>query len=165
MKILSVYPSVFMKITCPNCGSEGTLKTEKPPEADFTVSCPKCNEKFLVKIEIRKFYRKEVSIPIKYTLSGQASPTQETKTGKIVDISMEGLCIECSIHQFSPEFHKEGNLYKLSFSLPPRESLIKVDGKVINIRMTEGDTSFKVGVNFSNLDHFSKREIGFFLMP
>jgi len=67
MKVTTVYPSVVMRISCPYCEAEGKVRKEKPPQGDFTVVCPRCKEKFLIKINVRNFYRKTVSIPVYYS--------------------------------------------------------------------------------------------------
>jgi predicted Zn finger-like uncharacterized protein len=165
MKTQTVYPSTMMKITCPNCQAEGTVKRDKPPDKDFKVLCPKCKEGFLVKVNLRRYYRKDVSIPIAYWTLEPDGRVQKRRTGTIVDISREGLGIESPVRDYSPTFHREGNLYELSFSLPPKQIPLTVQGEVVRIIKTEGSKTFKIGVSFFNLDRFPTEEIGFFLLP
>lgn len=166
MKVQTVYPSTVMRIACPNCGVEGTLRKDRPPERDFTVLCPKCKERFLVKINARKFYRKKVSIPVRYSLFNTFDPMdKKVKEGIIIDISREGLCIESYTHFFLPDYHREGNLLNLQFSLPRSEKLLKVQAKVMRVIKKEGENTFKMGLQFHNLDEFTNKQIGFFLWP
>lgn len=165
MKIQTVYPAAIMKIACPNCKTEGTVKKERPPEKDFSVFCPRCKETFLVKINVRKFYRKEVCIPVRYSIFDADRPVQKMKEGTIIDISREGLCIESHARLYAPALRQEGNIFQLFFSLPPKQTLLKVQGEVMRIIRKEGDNSFKIGIKFCNLDEFSAKNLGFFLWP
>ena len=166
MKAVTVYPSVVMRIICPNCGAEGQAKRKKPPQEDFTVSCPRCKERFLIKINLRTFYRKNVSIPVHYSPYDIHRPDdQRAREGTIVDISQQGMRIEGSKHDFSPDYHKEGAILTFLFSLPPRNELLRIEGEVTRLIKEGTRSSFMLGVKFSNLDHYANKQIGFFLMP
>jgi hypothetical protein len=165
MNVQTVFPSAVMKISCPKCKAEGTLKRENPPEKDLQVLCPKCKERFLVKINLRKFYRREVSIPVKYYLVDGSGTSQKTKGGTIVDLSREGLCIESDTRSYAPGYHREGKRFSMSFALPPGDTVLNVDGEVVRIIKAEGKSTFRIGIKFSNLDGFSSKQIAFFLWP
>ena len=165
MKVQPVYPSAIMKIACPHCGAQETLKNEKPPQKDFQLSCPQCKETFLVKLNVRKFYRKEVSIPVIYTLLDSGPSGPKGKAATIVDLSREGMCVECREATYAPGLHREGNLFQLSFSLPPRGEALRVQGELMRVNRREGAGAFTLGIKFRNLDAFASQCLGFFLLP
>jgi predicted Zn finger-like uncharacterized protein len=166
MKVTTVYPAVVMRISCPNCGAQGRVKKEKPPQADFTVVCPRCKEKFLIKINVRNFYRKAVYIAVHYSPYDINRPDdQRARQGTIVDISQQGMQVEGHKHDFPPRFFKEGNTFTFYFSLPPRNELLRVQGEIARIIRQNNSNTFMMGIKFSNVDRFTNRQIGFFLWP
>ena len=89
VKSQTVYPSMIMKISCPNCVAEGTVKTDSPPEKDFMLLCPLCKEKFLVKINVRSHYRRKSKISVRYSLSAvDLRDMKDVGDGIITDISL-----------------------------------------------------------------------------
>ena len=163
---LTIYPAAVMRISCPLCRTGGIVRKERPPEKDFMVLCRKCKGKFLVKLNLRRYYRKEVSIPVRYSTFDIDQPfDQRADQGVIIDMSREGLCIENYADTRSADYYKEGKPITLFFSLPPREKLLKVQGEVTRILRKEGSQFFKIGVKFCNLDSYINKQIGFFLWP
>jgi c-di-GMP-binding flagellar brake protein YcgR len=157
---------MIMKIACPNCRAEGTVKTDSPPEKDFMLLCPLCKEKFLVKINIRKYYRKKIKIPVRCSLSTvDLHDMKDFGDGTITDISMKGMRVEIYKQSFSPDYFRKGRLLTFFFSLPPRHEELKISGEIV--RFNEGDEGhyFNIGVKYSNLDQFAEKQIGFFLLP
>jgi predicted Zn finger-like uncharacterized protein len=166
MKFTTVYPAVVMRVSCPNCGAQGRLKKEKPPQADFTVVCPRCKEKFLIKINVRKFYRKTVSIPVSYSpYDIHQRDDKRAREGIIVDISQQGMRIQGHKNDFPPQFFKEGGTFCFLFSLPPQDEQLRVLGKVVRINLKNNSKTIMLGIQFSNIDHFTNKQIGFFLRP
>ncbi len=166
MKVTTVYPAVVMRISCPNCGAQGRVRKEKPPQADFTVVCPRCKEKFLIKINVRNFYRKTVSIPVSYSPFDIHRPDdQRARGGTIVDISQQGMRVEAHKHDFPPQFFREGTTFTFLFSLPPRNEQLRVQGEVARINQQSNSNTIMIGIKFSSIDHFTNKQIGFFLWP
>ena len=166
MKVTTVYPAVVMRISCPNCGAEGKVRKEKPPQADFTVVCPRCKEKFLIKINVRNYYRKPVSIPVYYSRYDIQRPDDHrARMGTIVDLSQQGMRVESSKHDFPPSHFREGNLFTFLFSLPPRNEILKVRGEIARLSQQNNGNTMMLGIKFSNTDHFTNKQLGFFLWP
>jgi predicted Zn finger-like uncharacterized protein len=166
MKVTTVYPSVVMRISCPYCEAEGRVRKEKPPQEDFTVVCPRCKEKFLIKINVRNFYRKTVSIPVYYSPYDIHRPDdQRAREANIVDISQQGMGVEGHTHDFPKNYFREGSSFTFLFSLPPRKELLKVQGEIARIIPQNNGNTLVMGVKFSNLDHFTNKQLGFFLLP
>jgi DNA-directed RNA polymerase subunit RPC12/RpoP len=165
LKTVIVYPSVVTQVICPDCGAKGHVKRQKLLQEDCTVSCPRCKERFLIKINRRAHYRKNTSIPVHYSPYNIQQPDdQRALQGTIVDISQQGMCVEDSKLDFSPDYHKEGAIFTFLFSLPPRNELLRIQGQVAWIEEDSGGT-FILGVKFSNLNDYANKQIGFFLMP
>lgn len=155
-----------MKISCPYCRAEGTAKTSIPPQKDFTVLCPKCKERFLVKLNLRNYYRKEVKIPVQYFLSNiEGHEAKVIKDGTIIDISRQGIGVEIYRHDFSPSLYKKGRVFTFSFSLPKRNEVLTIEGEIMRISEKEKKHGLIIGVRFSNIDPFVEKQIGFFLLP
>jgi predicted Zn finger-like uncharacterized protein len=166
MKVTTVYPAVVMRISCPNCGAEGKVRKEKPPQADFTVVCPRCKEKFLIKLNVRNYYRKPVSIPVYYSRYDIDRPDDHrARMGTIVDLSQQGMRIESSKQDFSSSHFREGNLFTFLFTLPPRNEMLKVQGEIARLSRQNNGNTIMLGVKFSNVDHFTNKQLGFFLWP
>ena len=166
MKAVIVYHPVVMEVSCPNCGAKGQVKWQKPPQEDFTASCPRCKERFLITINRRACYRKNTSLPAHYSRYDIHRPEdQRARQGTIVDISQQGMRIEGSKLDFSQDYHKKGAILIFLFSLPPRNELLRIEGEVTRLIKESTRSTFMLGVKFSNLDHYANKQIGFFLMP
>ncbi|MBF0342724.1 MAG: PilZ domain-containing protein [Nitrospirae bacterium] len=165
MKIVNVYPACIMQVRCPACGFEGRVKREYPPDDDFRIICPKCNETFLVKINKRDFYRANIKRPVSYSNKDIKDPfAVEAKSGVIIDISRTGLRIEGSMRDFSKNYEKIGEILTLLFSLSPSKSIIKAQGEIVRV-IQANDYKFTMGIRFKNLDVHTDQLIGTFLMP
>lgn len=166
VKTQTVYPSMIMKVACPNCRAEGSVKTDSPPEKDFMLLCPQCEEKFLVKINIRDHYRKKSKIPVRCSLSGvDLQSAKDIGNGVITDISMKGMRVEIYNNLFPQGFLKKGRILTFSFSLPPRSAELKVNGEIVSFNEGDDVHYFNIGIKFFNIDQFVQKQIGFFLLP
>ena len=155
-----------MKISCPNCVAEGTVKTDSPPEKDFMLLCPLCREKFLVKINARNHYRRKSKISVRYSLSAaDLRDMKDSGDGIITDISMKGMSIEVRKNLFPLNYFRQGKILTFSFSLPPRNEDLKINGEIVRFSEEDEGDYFNIGVKFSNLDQFAEQQIGFFLLP
>lgn len=166
MKTVSVYPAVLMKIPCPHCGFEHEHMQSAPPEADFAFKCTNCKSDFLVKLNARHFYRKEVSIPCYYTTAMDVDNILDPriKTGWIVDISRTGCGIEYSKLKHSPLDERKGNILLVFFTFPGQRDLFKVQGEISAVFETPTH-KMKMGINFMNLEQHQQQRLSVFLMP
>jgi c-di-GMP-binding flagellar brake protein YcgR len=165
MKTISVYPSAEINIECPTCNSSEVLKFSDPPKEGFQITCSRCSEEIVVKLNERQYYRKQVSIPVYYSLHDFDNVLDaRVKSGWIVDISKTGIGVEISALKYSKEYEKEGNIVTISFTLPPKNKQLKVKGEIVRIF---GDKKLKInmGIQFLNLDDYQNQTIGLFLMP
>ncbi len=165
MKTISIYPSTEINIKCPTCISSEMLKLPYSPKEDFQMTCSRCNEEIIVKLNERQYYRKQVSIPVYYSLHDFDNILDtRVKSGRIVDISRTGIGVEISALKYSKEYEKEGNIVTISFALPPKNKQIKAKGKIVRIF---GDKKLRtnIGIQFLNLDDYQSQTIGLFLMP
>jgi ribosomal protein S27E len=161
-----IYPSAMMKITCPNCRSTGNVRAKIPPRSDFIVLCPHCKDKFLVKVNVRQYYRKKCTIPVSCFLPALRIPdVKDLGEGIITDISMGGMCVRMHERPFLTDDFREGKALTFIFSLPPRNERLKVSGEIVRVSKEEDKDSFNVGVKFYSLDKFAEKQIGFFLLP
>ncbi|MBF0517717.1 MAG: PilZ domain-containing protein [Nitrospirae bacterium] len=152
-----VYPAAEMRFVCPYCRANCTIIKDSTPEENFTAPCTACGQPICVRINMRKFYRKSVNIEASYLIKGVNRPPRK---GTILDISTGGLRFKCykSIHE------KIGNLLSLSFVLPPRNEIIKVNGEITRI-MEETNTTVTLGLRFKGLGEYEEMQVGFFLQP
>lgn len=166
MKTVSVHPAVLMKIPCPLCGYENQHMQDAPPDADFAFICTKCKSEFLVKLNVRHFYRKEVNIPCYYTTAMNVNDILDPriKTGWILDISRGGCSIEFSKLKHSPHDERKGNIITIFFTFPGQREIFMVQGKILTL-FDSPTHKLKMGVTFINLDNFQQQRLSVFLMP
>jgi hypothetical protein len=154
-----------MDIICPTCYFAEALNFLEPPLKDFQITCSRCNEIIVVKLNRREYYRKHLSIPIYYSLSEFDNILDsDVKSGWIVDISKSGIGIEISAFKYSKEYEKEGNILTIAFSLPPQNKQLRVKGQIVRI-CTDKKLKVNIGIRFFNLDEYQKQIISFFLRP
>jgi len=168
MKVLLVYPSRLISFKCPYCEAAGKIKRETQISEDFKVRCPKCKEEIYIKMNIRKCYRKEISITVHYSLSDISNISDRgARKGKIINISKGGLLIEISSVRQSSEddYEKQGAILTFLFSLPPNDELLKVKGEIKKIISSAQSSKIQIGAEFVRLEEYSKKQIGFFLLP
>ncbi|MBF0486694.1 MAG: PilZ domain-containing protein [Nitrospirae bacterium] len=156
-KSITVYPSTAMRIACPYCGVKGIIKREYEPQKAFNISCPKCKQLIEIHLNKRTFYRKKVKIEALYQIRGTNCPP---KKGHILDISTGGLNFGC--YKIEPKHGKIGNFVSLTFTLPPREEPIKVEGEIVRI-LDETDKTITMGLKFKDIGEFEETQIGYFL--
>jgi len=164
-KSITVYAAIVMTFSCPHCGEAVEIKSVAVPRDDFKAVCSKCNGSFLLKLNQRHEYRKEVSIPIAYSLFDiDTFSDRRAKMGTMIDISKSGLSIKADINKFSELYEKTGNILFLLFSLPPKKDILKVKGEIVTVVLGR-DKSFQMGVKFPGPTDHQSKAIGFFLMP
>jgi c-di-GMP-binding flagellar brake protein YcgR len=158
----AAYPLVHMRVSCPNCGAQGRLKRKRPPRKDFIAVCPRCREKFLVKINRRRFYRKTAVIPVAYSPFDIDRPDDpRAREGVITNISREGIGVIGTKEDFSPDCHQSGGMLTFLFSLPYIHDLKKVRGEIVKV--ADHDGTFTMGVKLSDLHRYTQNAIEFFL--
>jgi len=162
MKKVPVFSSKVMSIECPYCGVPGKIKKDLPPDKDFSVHCPKCDNKFLISINKRKFYRREVSIPLYFSHLDIDDPFDEkSRKGKILNISKTGVYFESRLSKQSLQIYKKKVIITLLFSLEPGQKLLKIKGEITGVVV---DKTVKIGIQFIDLDPHQNKLIGFYLM-
>ena len=168
MKVLLVYPSRLISLKCPYCQAAGKIKRETKIFEDFKVQCPKCKEKIYIKINIRKCYRKDISITVHYSLSEiNKISDKRARVGKITNISKGGFLVNISSVRQSSEdnYEKQGTMLTFLFSLPPNNELLKVKGVIKKIISSAQSSKIQLGIEFVRLEEYPKKQIGFFLLP
>lgn len=164
MKEVIAYPSTKIEILCPACYASRVFEFAEPPQKGFEFKCSSCNELITVELNRRKFYRKELSIAVYYSLTNFSNIMEPgVKSGWIKDISKGGIKIEISHLKFSDEYEKIGNILTIFFSLPPQNKQIKVKGEIVRVSKEK----FKVvlGIKFLDLTEDHIQIISFFLRP
>ncbi|MBF0515503.1 MAG: PilZ domain-containing protein [Nitrospirae bacterium] len=159
LKSITVYPSAVIPIVCPYCEAKGKITREYPPDKNFTISCPKCKQRFVVNINTRMFYRKNVNIEAHYQFRGSNKPERK---GDILNMSRSGLCLKCNKPSFIPK--EKVDVLSLRFKLPPREEPISIHCEVVNV-IDETEKTITWGLKFKDLGEFEEMQIGFFLQP
>lgn len=166
MKTVSVHPAVMMKIVCPECGHEHQHMQKAPPTEDFPFKCAGCNADFMVRLDIRVFYRKEVSIPCYYTtaLDVENIMDRRVKNGWITDISRTGCAVEFGKLKFHALDERKGNILLIFFSFPSQKELFSIQGQITAVFETSAH-KMKMGVHFINLNERQVQRLSLFLMP
>ncbi len=164
MKEIILFPTCLMSVSCPYCETMGNMKFNRPPTKDILARCPKCKERFKIKLNIRKHYRKEISIFVSYSFKDISQIGEaDSFTGDIIDLSRGGMSVE-SASLWLPRFrNKEGKTLTFVFALPPPNKTVKVKGVIKRIYEAEEKGKFKMGVSFTGLDDVTSRKISFFL--
>jgi c-di-GMP-binding flagellar brake protein YcgR len=165
MREVIVYPSTKIEIICPACYAAKIFEFAEPPTKGFEFKCSSCNEIITVELNRRAFYRKELSIPVYYSLNDFDNIMEpDIKSGWMRDISKGGIKIEISPLKYSDDYEKIGNILTIFFSLPPQNKQIKVKGEIVRVSKEQ---KFKLdfGVRFLELSEDQKQIISFFLRP
>jgi hypothetical protein len=109
------------------------------PVKGFNVKCAKCNVRFKVRLNIRKYYRKTISIPISYSFKDIDSMNKPgSYSGDIADISQSGLCIESNLTYFMDFQDKIDGVLNFVFILPEKNETIKGKGIIKRTQYIEG---------------------------
>lgn len=168
MKTILVSPSnIIISIKCPYCNASGTIKKETILKKNFLVRCPKCHERFQLKSNNRKYYRKKVSMPVYYSLHDMKNAfDSNVKRGIILNISKSGLLFETTLNKYSlhEDCERKGNILYCLFSFSLNKDYTKIQGKIMNVVTQPKSNQIKVGVRFKALDEYQKQKLGFFLM-
>lgn len=165
MKEVIVYPSKKIEIVCPACYALKVFEFLEPPQKGFEFHCSSCNEFITVELNRREFYRKELSIPVYYSLSDFSNIMEPgIKSGWIRNISKGGIGIEISSLKYSDDYEKVGNILTVFFSLPPQNRQIKARGEIVRVSK---EKKFKItlGIRFLELSEDQKQIISFYLRP
>jgi hypothetical protein len=138
MNIFWIDDNNQVTITCPKCRLDTKIDAEKLKNGhrNQTLEC-KCGKNFQFIIEYRKQYRKDVSLPGKYSTQGKG------QKGEIIirDLSLSGIRFESLMsHQFSPD-----DTLEVTFKLdnPSRKEIRKtvkvvwVDDRIVGAQFNE----------------------------
>ena len=120
----------------------------------------------MVRLDLRSFYRKKVSIPCSYTTALDVSSIMDPRvaTGWITDISRTGCSIELSKSKASAPDELKNNILLIFFSFSGQKEIFSIQGEVSTIFETPS-TKIKVGVQFINVSDHQKQRLSLFLMP
>ncbi len=164
MKEITLFPTCLMSVSCPYCKTMGNMKFNRPPTKDILVRCPKCKERFMIKLNIRKNYRKEISIFVSYSFKDISQIGEaDSFTGDIIDLSRGGMSVESSSFWLPRFRNKEGKTLTFVFAPPPPNKTVKVKGVIKRIYEAEEKGKFKMGISFTGMDDATSRKISFFL--
>ncbi|KJR42423.1 hypothetical protein MCHI_001686, partial [Candidatus Magnetoovum chiemensis] len=96
--MLTINPPHILVYKCPKCLNTILFdEGGKFPRENSTIECGSCREELVIKINKRGFYRRQVSLPVKFSpkdFDDINSP--QAKSCKIIDISKSGIGIEMS---------------------------------------------------------------------
>ena len=141
-------------LCCPYCEFARKVQLDQLKDVKYTfvVRC-KCNNRFKINLNLRKCYRKNVTIPGKFMLlSPNGTAWLEMN---IYDISRNGI----GFKMIEPANINKGNTLRVKFNLDNGKQTL-IDKKVIVRVVSNNDF---IGCEFSELDLYEK-ELGFYLM-
>ncbi len=165
MKTVSVRPAAMMKILCPECGHEHQYLRKEAPHENFFLKCEHCSADFMVKLDIRTFYRKEVTIPCYYSTGMDIENIMDprVKTGWIVDISRTGCAVEFGKMKLDALCERKGNILLIFFTFPGQKEMFSIQGEIVAVFETPTH-KMKMGVEFINVDDHQQQRLSLFLM-
>ena len=164
MKEVTLFSACIMDVSCPYCAKKGKIKSKRAPDKDFTARCSNCKERFKVKLNIRKHYRKDVSVLVSYSFKEIYKMDEPgSYTGEITDLSQSGMAVESSNMWLKKFLNTKGRTLNFVFCLPPKNEIAIVKGIIRRIEELGGKGKFRMGINFANLDETTSRKISFAL--
>jgi len=140
-------------IICPHCYSAKTTSVEqfRNKQRKLKVKC-KCGYTFKIELEFRRQYRKNTNLHGKSQLD---APTFNGRIGKIVNLSMNGLCFEVQgIHDI-----QIGQKGSINFTIDDRQETTLI--RNVTVRSIQGN---QIGCEFIE-DRAYQKELGFYLRP
>jgi len=148
-----VNPDNKVTIVCPDCHNPKTISVEqfRGKKHALNVKC-KCGHQFKMRLEFRRYRRKETDIGGLYEHS---SETKAASRVKVTDLSLGGVRFET----FVPNDLKVGEKGKLVFTLDDRKETVVA--KDVIIRSINGNV---VGCEFFETQAYDK-ELGFYVRP
>lgn len=119
----------------------------------------------MVKLDIRTFYRKKVTIPCYYTTSIDIENIMDprVKTGWISDMSRTGCAIEFGRMKFDALCERKGNILLIFFTFPGQKEMFLIQGEIAAVIETPTQ-KMKMGIEFINVDDHQKQRLSLFLM-
>jgi len=129
-------------------------------------NCKKCKTPFFVIPNAREFIRKETNFkgmmdrrPLIDFESNQAV------IARVVDISQGGIAVAVAKHIPDKLGFKTGETLFVKFTLERKTGDVKlhIEGKLKNIVPHKASATYKMGIEFVELDEDTRREIGLFL--
>jgi CRP-like cAMP-binding protein len=110
----------------------------------------------------RRFYRKKVELPCKYTLKTPLKGRDITLKGTIKNLSMSGLGLEVARRNESVMSHEIGEVFQVETVLPNTKELKLICSLV---RLSKGRGHITLGMTYRELSNDARRVLGFFLLP
>ncbi len=143
-------------VACPHCGFNKSINLSQILSMTnfkntITFNC-KCGNPFSVSFDRREFYRKPVNV------TGLCFSAGDPKDGvaiKILDISMSGVCF---IKEDGKEL-VEDEVVRLEFRIGQSRNMVTSLVSTITVKASN------IGAKFINLDEYTRKTLGFFLLP
>ncbi len=162
---LYFYPSIKLDIRCPSCGFEASVVLKEILNRQMRAGCRKCNNKFLIKPNIRKSYRK--SLPTDGHLS--RTDMKESRTAlkiaiQINDISVNGIGADIRTARLKKHKLAIGETFFIAFHLPKREREVQAKGKLVSVFESDSSARSHLGMEFDLLENYVEQEIRFYMM-
>lgn len=110
----------------------------------------------------RAYYRKEVHIGCTYRPLGALPGT--SLSGHINDISMTGLGLVVRARNLRAVSHEKGQEFLVLTRLPNGKE-IELQAKVVHAKRADRSDRVLLGMAFTELKEWSRKALGFFLMP
>ena len=155
-----------IEIKCPSCNLIEKITLKKALTAKTKANCKKCKTPFLVKPNARQFNRKDTD----FKGMMDRRPLADFKSNKaiiarVVDLSLGGIAIAVAKHIPEKYGFKTGETLYLHFTLVRKTGDVDlhIEGKLKNIVPHKASATYKMGIEFVDLDEDTRREIGLFL--
>ncbi|KJR42422.1 Type IV pilus assembly PilZ domain protein [Candidatus Magnetoovum chiemensis] len=162
--ILAIHPPYSLAYKCPHCRCNMVFEENLLPEENSIIECSKCKTKLKVKINKRDFYRKNVSIPVRFSFNDFDDFNYRlAKTGTITDISRTGMMMEVKRETIRTMNIVEGTNLTFIIILSPDTPEIKVKATVCRIISRDNDI-IRYGIEFNFFDVYAESRIGFYLL-
>ncbi|VAX22294.1 hypothetical protein MNBD_NITROSPINAE04-2390 [hydrothermal vent metagenome] len=161
---LYFYPSFQLEIKCPSCGFEASVALKEGLNRQMRVGCRKCNNKFLIKPNIRKSYRKPLEADGYLSRLDMTRKTALKIAIKINDISADGIGADIQTARLKKHNIILGETFFIAFHLPKREKEIQAKGKLVSIFESDSPNISHLGIEFDVLESHVEQKIRFYMM-
>lgn len=129
-------------------------------------NCKKCNTPFLVKPNSREYIRKETNFNgMMDRRPFSRGRNKSAVIARVVDIGLGGIAVAVAKHIPEKYDFKTGETLYVHFTLVRKTGDVDVhiEGKLKNIVPHKASATYKMGIEFVDLDEDTRREIGLFL--
>ena len=155
-----------IEIKCPSCASVEKITLKKALTAKAKTTCKKCKTAFFVMPNVRQFIRKETHFDGMMDRTELIeSQSKQAVIAMVVDISLGGIAVTVAKHIPEQLGFKTGETLFVHFTLKRKTGDVElhIEGKLKNIVPHKASATYKLGIEFVDLDEDTRREIGLFL--